>query len=41
LDIPFVVASLFIAPLAFWPSYLLAVPESKTPYWVIFFTSDG
>lgn len=41
LGIPFVVASLFIAPLAFWPSYLLAVPESRTPYWVRFFTSDG
>ena len=32
LGIPFVVASLFIAPLAFWPSYLLAVPGSQTPY---------
>ncbi len=41
LGIPFVIASLFIAPLAFWPSYSLAVSESRTPYLVRFFMSDG
>ncbi len=41
LGIPFVVASLFIAPLAFWPSYSLAVPEPQNPYLATFFTSDG
>jgi glucan biosynthesis protein C len=41
LGIPFAVASILIAPLAFWPSYLMAVPESQTPYLIRFFTSDG
>jgi glucan biosynthesis protein C len=41
LGIPFVVASLIIAPLAFRPSYLLAVPKPQTPYLATFFTSDG
>jgi glucan biosynthesis protein C len=41
LGIPFIVASLFIAPLAFWPSYLMATPETHSPYLVTFFTSDG
>jgi glucan biosynthesis protein C len=41
LGVPFVVASLFIAPLAFRPSYLLAIPEPQTPYLATFFTSDG
>jgi glucan biosynthesis protein C len=41
LGIPFVVAALFIAPLAFLPSYLMAIPEPQTPYLATFFTSDG
>jgi glucan biosynthesis protein C len=41
LGIPFVFASLVIAPLAFWPSYSMAVPEPQTPYLATFFTSDG
>ena len=41
LGIPFVVTALFIAPLAFWPSYSLEVSGSRTPYLVRFFTSDG
>jgi len=41
LGIPFVVASLLIAPLAFRPSHLLAVPAPQTPYLATFFTSDG
>jgi glucan biosynthesis protein C len=41
LGIPFVFAALFIAPLAFLPSYLMAVPKLQTPYLATFFTSDG
>jgi peptidoglycan/LPS O-acetylase OafA/YrhL len=41
LGIPFVFAALFIAPLAFLPSYLMAVPRPQAPYLVTFFTSDG
>jgi glucan biosynthesis protein C len=41
LGVPFVVGALFLAPLAFWPGYLLAAPASPTPYLARFFTSDG
>jgi glucan biosynthesis protein C len=41
LGIPFAFAALFIAPLAFLPSYLMAVPKLQTPYLATFFTSDG
>jgi glucan biosynthesis protein C len=41
LGIPFAVGAILIAPLAFYPSYLLSTPESQTPYLVRFFTSDG
>jgi glucan biosynthesis protein C len=41
LGIPFVVAIVFIAPLAFWPSYLMAASKPQTPYLATFFTSDG
>ena len=41
LGIPFVFAALFIAPLAFLPSYLMAVPRPQAPYLATFFTSDG
>ncbi|MHC5058857.1 MAG: acyltransferase family protein, partial [Planctomycetota bacterium] len=38
LGIPFVLASLFISPLTYWPSHLLLVPEPEAPYLTIFFT---
>jgi len=41
LGIPFVFAALVIAPLAFLPSYLMAVPRPQAPYLTTFFTSDG
>ncbi len=41
LGVPFVFAVLVIAPLAFYPSYLSAAPETDTPYLFSFFTSDG
>ena len=41
LGIPFAVGALFIAPLAFLPGFLLAIPGSPTPYLVRFYTSDG
>jgi glucan biosynthesis protein C len=41
LGIPFVFAALFIAPLAFWPSFLMADPRPQAPYLATFFTSDG
>jgi glucan biosynthesis protein C len=41
LGIPFAVGAILIAPLAFYPSYLLSTPESQTPYLIRFFTSDG
>jgi glucan biosynthesis protein C len=41
LGIPFLAAAFLISPLAFWPSYLMATPDSSTPYWIRFFTTDG
>jgi glucan biosynthesis protein C len=41
LGIPFAAAAFLISPLAFWPSYLLSTPDSSTPYWIRFFTTDG
>ncbi|MEW5869907.1 MAG: acyltransferase family protein [Chloroflexota bacterium] len=41
LGIPFIVGAALIAPLAFWPSYLLSTPDSPTPYLARFFTADG
>jgi glucan biosynthesis protein C len=41
LGIPFLAAAFLISPLAFWPSYLMATPDSPTPYWIRFFTTDG
>lgn len=41
LGVPFVVASVLIAPLTYWASYLAADIESQTPFLVRFFTSDG
>ena len=41
LGVPFVAAVLILMPLAFWPSYLMAAPESQASYWVLNFTSDG
>jgi surface polysaccharide O-acyltransferase-like enzyme len=41
LGIPFIFAALFIAPLAFLPSYLMAAPKPQAPYLATFFTSDG
>ena len=41
LGIPFLAAAFLISPLAFWPSYLMATPDSNTPYWIRFFTADG
>ncbi|MBN1977641.1 MAG: acyltransferase [Anaerolineae bacterium] len=41
LGVPFVFAVLFIAPLAFLPSFLMADPRPQTPYLATFFTSDG
>jgi surface polysaccharide O-acyltransferase-like enzyme len=41
LGIPFVFAALLLAPLAFFPSYLMAAPRPQAPYLATFFTSDG
>ncbi len=41
LGIPFVVASISIIPLAYWPSRMLSVPEPQSSFWITFFTSDG
>ena len=41
LGIPFVFGVLIIAPLAFLPSFLMAVPRPPTPYLFTFFTTDG
>ena len=41
LGIPFLAAAFLISPLAFWPSYLMSTPDSTTPYWIRFFTTDG
>ena len=41
LGIPFVAAAFLISLLAFWPSYLMATPDSSTPYWIRYFTTDG
>jgi glucans biosynthesis protein C len=41
LGIPFVVSAFLLSPIAFWPSYLMSIPDSPTPYWIRFFTTDG
>ena len=41
LGIPFVIGSIVIAPLAFYPSYLMARPRPHLAYLATFFTSDG
>ena len=41
LGIPFAIGVLFIAPLAFLPSFLMADPRPQAPYLATFFTSDG
>jgi len=41
LGIPFAIGALFIAPLAFLPSFLMADPRPQAPYLATFFTSDG
>jgi hypothetical protein len=41
LGIPFAIAALFIAPMAFYPSYLMADPRPPNPYLSIFYTSDA
>jgi glucan biosynthesis protein C len=41
LGIPFVIGALFIAPLAFLPSFLMADPRPQAPYLATFFTFDG
>jgi surface polysaccharide O-acyltransferase-like enzyme len=41
LGIPFAIGALFIAPLAFLPSFLMADPRPQAPYLTTFFTSDG
>ena len=40
LGLPFLIAAVSIMPLAYWPSRLLAEPQSPLPYWHAFFTSD-
>jgi surface polysaccharide O-acyltransferase-like enzyme len=40
LGIPFAIGVLFIAPLAFLPSFLMADPRPQAPYLATFFTSD-
>jgi hypothetical protein len=37
---PFLIASVSVMPLAYWPSRLLAAPQPRPPYWLAFFTSD-
>lgn len=41
LGIPFIVAAIFVSPLAFAPGYIMASPKSATPYLIRFYTSDG
>ncbi len=41
LGIPFIITAIFVAPLAFLPGYLRALPKSSTPYLIRFYTSDG
>jgi glucans biosynthesis protein C len=40
LGIPFLIIAFLLAPLAIWPCYLLSTPDSPTPYWLRFFTTD-
>jgi surface polysaccharide O-acyltransferase-like enzyme len=40
LGLPFLIASVSVMPLAYWPSRLLAAPQPRPPYWLAFFTSD-
>ncbi len=41
LGVPFLIGAIFLAPLAYWPSYVLSAPASSPPYLLRFFTSDG
>lgn len=41
LGLPFAIAAVTVMPLAYWPSWLLADPQTDQPFWVTFFTSDG
>ncbi len=41
LGIPFVISAFLLSPIAFWPSYLMSVSDSSTPYWIRYFTTDG
>ncbi len=41
LGLPFAVAAVTVIPLAYWPSWLLADPQTDQPFWLTFFSSDG
>ncbi len=41
LGVPFLIGAIVLAPLAYWPSYVLSAPASSPPYLLRFFTSDG
>ncbi len=41
LGLPFTIAAVTVIPLAYWPSWLLADPQTDQPFWLTFFSSDG
>ncbi|HSD85789.1 MAG TPA: acyltransferase family protein, partial [Anaerolineae bacterium] len=41
LGLPFTIGAILLAPVAFWPSYLLSLSNPQIPYLASFFTSDG